>query len=112
MNEDFKLFLDDLLVYLEAQEAGIVQLRMQIKKLQGCDKPNVELPFDASRIKWQDKQNVKGKFQMSEELDNPEHDKLVKYLNGHADKCAVSGDYFYWLYENGCNVGRKLRKKA
>ena len=32
MSEDFQLFLEDLLTYLNCQEADMTQLRMQINK--------------------------------------------------------------------------------
>jgi hypothetical protein len=114
MSEDFKLFLDDFLVYLEAQEAGIVQLRTQIRKILGDTKPSAKLPFDVSRIRWQDRENEKGKFQLSEDYSNPEHRGLLKFLVGHTGGCVNSRDsggrlWFYWIYKNGSTIGRKLR---
>jgi hypothetical protein len=112
MSEDFKIFLEDLLVFLECQEAGVVQLRRQISKLLGEAKPGVKLPFDASKIKWQDRENAKGKFQFSEDFDSVDHKALLKFLNEHTPgKCVTSEDWFYWVYREGSKIGRKLRAK-
>jgi hypothetical protein len=111
-SEDFRLFLDDLLTYLEAQESGIVQLRAQIKKVLGETKPSAKLPFDASKIKWQDRENQKGRFQVSEDYSNMEHKDLLKFLNEHAGGCMTSEGWFYWLYRNGSTIGRKLKRKG
>ena len=74
-------------------------------------KGSTKLPFDASKIQWQDRENEKEKFQVSEDYDNPEHKALLKFLNEHAGGCVNSEGYFYWVYKNGSTVGRKLRQK-
>jgi hypothetical protein len=101
-----------MLTYLEAQEAGLVQLRMQIKKILGETMPSLKLPFDVSKIKWQDKENEKGKFQMSEDYNSLDHKALLKFLEDHApSKCVTSEGWFYWLYRNGSTIGRKHRNR-
>ena len=49
MSEDFRLFLEDMLAYLQGQEAANVKLQQMIKKLLGETKSSRSLPFDASR---------------------------------------------------------------
>lgn len=74
-------------------------------------KGNPKLPFDAEKIQWKDKENQKGKFQMSEDTNNPEHKALLAFLNEHIPaKCINSGGFFYWTYGNGTTIGRKPRK--
>jgi hypothetical protein len=112
MDEDLKIFLEDFVDCLNGLEASIVKMRMQTAKLVGVGvKGSPKLPFDASKIAWQDRENEKGKFQVSEDYDNPEHKALLKFLNEHAGGCVNSEGYFYWVYKNGSTVGRKLRQK-
>lgn len=74
-------------------------------------KGSPKLPFDATKIVWQDKENDNGKFQMSEDLNNPEHKALLAFLNEHVpSKCVQSEGRFYWIYPNGSTIGRKETK--
>jgi hypothetical protein len=109
VSEDYQSFLEDMLTYLQAQEAGIVQLREQIRKVLGETRPSTKLPFDVSRIAWQNRENEKGKFQMSEDYSNPEHRALLKFLIEHAGGRIVSDGWFLWVYQDGRTIGRKLR---
>jgi hypothetical protein len=121
MSEDFKIFLEDFIDLLNAQESSIVKMRMQIEKLVGASprkeqvaratSASPKLPFDVGKIKWQDRENEKGKFQVSEDYSNPEHKQLLRFLNEHVpSKCITSGEYFYWVYPSGAKIGRKVRK--
>lgn len=107
MTETFQEFLEDMLTYLAAQEAGLVQLRMQINKILGETKPSTKLPFDVEKIKWQQRQNQKGPFEISEDYDNPDHKALLKFLTEHAGNCLVSQGFFYWVFPDLKTVGRK-----
>jgi len=73
-------------------------------------KGSTRLPFDVSKITWQDRENEKGKFQVSEDYDNPEHKALLKFLNEHVGGCINSEGWFYWVYKAGDKIGRKKRK--
>jgi len=78
-------------------------------------KGSTKLSFDASKIQWQDRENEKGKFQVSEDYNNPEHKALLKFLSDHAGGCINSKDseghtWFYWVYKAGDKIGRKKRK--
>jgi hypothetical protein len=73
-------------------------------------KGSTKLPFDASKIPWIDRENEKGKFQVSEDYGNPDHKALLKFLN-EAGGCVASEGWFYWIFRNGSTVGRKLRRK-
>ena len=111
-DEDFKIFLEDFMDLLNAQEASIVKMRMQIAKLVGVEvKGSPKLPFDASKIQWQKRTGTKGEFEVSEDFNNVEHKALLKFLNEHAGGCVNSEGYFYWVYKNGSTIGRKLRRK-
>ena len=116
-NEDFKIFVEDLVDYLNAQEASIIKFRRQIERMQGTEAKTpaavtvtAKTTFDVSKIHWQEKENKKGKFQISEDYGNPEHKALLRFLNEHAKGCAVSGDYFCWIYPNGSTIGWKLKR--
>ena len=74
-----------------------------------CGSP--KLPFDASRIKWQDRQNEKGKFQFSEDFDSPDYRALLKFLNEYTFGSMSSEGWFYWVYPRGDRIGRKVKSK-
>jgi len=112
VSEDFKIFLEDLKDYLNGQEASLVKLKMQIEKILGDARPSKKLPFDVSKIQWQDRQGQKGKFQLSEDYDSLDHKALLKYLNERGGCCQTSEGWFYWVYPNGSTIARKLRKAA
>lgn len=109
MTEDFQAFLEDFLDYLNGQEAGIVKMKMQISKLLGekSGKDLAKLPFEVSKIKWQDRENENGKFQVSEDYNSTDHKELLKFLNTHAGGCITSNGLFYWVYKAGDRIGRK-----
>jgi hypothetical protein len=112
-DEDFKIFAEDIVDYCNAVESAAVKLRMQIEKLFGSEakvKGSTKLPFVASKIQWQDRENEKGKFQVSEDYSNPDHKALLKFLN-EVGGCVASEGWFYWIYRDGSTVGRKLRRK-
>lgn len=112
MSEDYKLFLDDVVDLCNSQEASWVKFRLQIQKLLGETRPSAKLPFDVSKIKWQDRENEKGKFQMSADISNPDFKALLKFLNEHAGGKIVSEGWFYWVYPDASTIGRKLKAKA
>lgn len=109
MTETFQDFLEDFLDYLNGQEAGIVKLKMQISKLLGgkSGKDLAKLPFDAEKIKWQQRQNQKGPFEIAEDIENPDHKALLKFLTDHTGNCLVSQGFFYWVFPDLKTVGRK-----
>jgi hypothetical protein len=118
MTEDLKIFLEDFVDFLNAQESSIVKMRLQIEKLLGATATptalasgSPKLPFNASKIKWQDRENKKGKFQCSEDYNSLDHKALLAFLNEHVpSKCVQSEGFFYWVYPNGSTIGRKLKK--
>jgi hypothetical protein len=107
----FQELAEALIDYCNAEEASHVKLKMLIQKVLGDTTPSAKLPFDASKIHWQDRENEKGKFQMSEDYNNPEHKALLEFLTEHANGCISSEGWFYWVYMNGSAIGRKMQKK-
>jgi hypothetical protein len=118
--------LEILTDFLDAVEAAAVNAKRQIshipqvtplEKALGHDasqtafKGSPKLPFDASKIQWLDRENEKGKFQSSEDLNSPDHKALLAFLNEHVpNKCVQSEGRFYWIYPNGSTIGRKETK--
>ena len=83
--------------------------------MQGDRKPVAELPFKAENIKWQQRQNQKGLFELSEDYDNPDHVALLEFISEHCGNRLVSEGWFYWVFPDSRTVGRKrseFRKKA
>lgn len=71
----------------------------------------IKLPFDVTKIKWWKKTNRNGEFEYSEDFNSLDHKALLKFLNEFCGGSIRSGDYFYWVYQNGATIGRKLRKR-
>jgi hypothetical protein len=78
LGEDFEISVEDFADWLNNQEAGIVKLKAQIQKILGETKPSSELPFDVCKIKWQDRENEKGKFRSISQVIRT---ALSKFLN-------------------------------
>jgi len=74
-------------------------------------KGSAQLPFDVSKIDWQERRGRKGMFELSEDYDNPDHKALLKFLNGLAGGCINSEGFFYWVFKDAQTVGRKKRGK-
>ncbi|MEM0096552.1 MAG: hypothetical protein QW660_07970 [Candidatus Bathyarchaeia archaeon] len=126
-DEDFKIFIGDLLDYLNTQEEAIKRLKEQIAKLVGVfeevEKENAEVQdvkadvkaevsrvwsWNPDKISWLRSQGVKGEFERSEDRDNPQFKAMLKDLANHNGRLTRDG-YFYWVYKNGATVGRKRR---
>lgn len=98
---------------VEQRMKEVKSLKLNLTELEQKQQDRAALPFDASRIRWEDRESEKGRFQMSEDSSNPEHRALLKFL-GSAGGCIDSRDsggrlWFYWTYRNGSTIGRKLR---
>ena len=105
-----------LLLFCDAVDAAVTQLRRNLDPAAQPKRNDLsKLPFDTSKIKWQDKKNEKGPFQFSEDFNSLDHKGLLKFLAEHIpSKCVNSKDpegrtWFYWTYSNGSTIGRKLR---
>ncbi|MEM2386043.1 MAG: hypothetical protein QXO67_03570, partial [Candidatus Bathyarchaeia archaeon] len=98
-DEDFKIFIGDLLDYLNTQEEAIKRLKEQIARLLGvfeeAEKEKAEVQdvkadvkaevsrvwsWNPDKISWLRSQGVKGEFERSEDRDNPEFKLLLKDL--------------------------------
>jgi len=77
------------------------------------DAPKAEastnLPYDTTKINWQPRQGPKGAFEISEDYRNADHQALLKFLSEHAGGCVSSKTHFYWTFDDGKTVGRKLK---
>jgi hypothetical protein len=67
--------------------------------------------WDPNKVKWTQEEGAKGPFEKSEDVDNLDFKNLIKDLNAQKGKLYRDG-YFYWLYQSGSTVGRKLKGKA
>ena len=109
---DLKTFSMTVLCWLDAQEAANQQLRISIKKLtsQNMNAPpsegSVELPFHVENLLWTLKEGAKGPFQLSDDLDNPDHEALLTFLKSAGGSVASEG-YYYWIFPDGKTIGRK-----
>ena len=115
--------LEILTDFLDAVEAAAVNAKRQIAHIaqvaplekalshDASVKGSPKLPFDAGKIQWIDRGNEKGKFQISEDVNSPDHKALLAFLNEHVPSKRITSDgYFYWIYPNGSTIGRKETK--
>lgn len=65
--------------------------------------------WNPERIQWKSAQGSHGYYERSEDVNNPDFKELVKDLTAHQGKLTHNG-FFYWLFQSGLIVGRKLRK--
>jgi hypothetical protein len=110
--EDFAIFIEDFVDMLNSLEASIVKMKRQIDKLVGVvkQKPETKFSWNPDAIKWEKASGLKGEFEKSEDVNNPEFKAMLKDLAEHKGKLSRDG-FFYWVYRNGSTVGRKPRLK-
>jgi len=106
-DEDLKIFADDTLDFLNGLEALCVKRRKQIEKLFGAEKRS----GDPDKVQWTREEGMKGKFEKSEDINNPDFKAMLKELASHGGKLYRDG-FFYWTFKNGATVGRKLKGKG
>ena len=106
-DDDFKIFLEDLLDLLNAQEASIVKMKMQIAKLVGVaeEKPH----YDMSKMRWEQAQGTSGPYEKSSDVNSLDFKALLADVQKHGGKMTACG-YFVWCFKNGSTLGRKKRK--
>jgi len=107
-SEDLKVFLEDFVDFLEGLEASVVKMKMQIAKLVGVAEKQ-KWNWNPDAIKWEKAEGLKGEFEKSEDVNNPEFKAMLKDLAEHNGK-LTRDSYFYWVYRNGSTVGRKKRE--
>jgi len=98
---------DALLEVLNGMEAGIIQA----KKLLGTSVGVTETTFNPEKITWQTAEGTKGPYERSDDVNSSDFKALVKDLAAH-NKFLTHDGYRYWLFQNGCTVGRRKSVKT
>jgi hypothetical protein len=62
------------------------------------------------KIKWDPHQNVNGPFELTNDYNNSDFKAMLKDLEDHQGKLTRDG-IFYWIFQNGATVGRKVKQK-
>jgi hypothetical protein len=106
--EDFEVFLEDFFDFLDSLGEAVQKMKMQIGKLVGVIEKQ-KWDWNPDIIKWVKAEGSKGKFEKSEDFNNPEFKKMLKDLAEHDGKLTRNG-VFYWVFKNGSTVGRKKRE--
>lgn len=88
--------------FLNAVEAGISAARQRIKENKGL------VSWDASKIAWVEAEGAKGKYERSEDVNNPNFKAMLKDVVAHGGRMNHQG-FFYWVFQNGTTVGRKKK---
>lgn len=65
--------------------------------------------WDPSKCRWVWAEGQKGKYQKSDDVDNPQFKALIKDLEDHQDKLSRDG-WFYWKFSRSAIVGRKQKR--
>jgi len=99
-------------IFEKAQEAAMIQLRMNLGLTVHKPSDLARLPFDATKISWQPKEREdKSKWELASDRDNQnnsDYRALRQFLS--QEKKTVSEGQFYWLMDTA--VGRQLNKKG
>ena len=107
MSEDFKIFVEDFVDFLNGLEASCVKLRSQIEKLHGSR----IWSWNPGKIQWSKAQGERGEYERSEDVNSLDFKALLKDLAEHKGSLTHDG-WFYWTFKNGSTVGRKKKVKA
>jgi len=109
-DEDFKIFIEDFMDFLNGLEASIVKLRTQMNKLFGSKaEAKRQWNWNPDAIKWEKAEGWKGDYEKSEDVNSLDFKELLKDLAQHNGKLSRNG-FFYWTFKNGSTVGRKKRE--
>jgi len=65
--------------------------------------------YNVDKIKWVEAEGQHGKYERSDDANNPEFKALLKDLAEHNGKLTHKG-YFYWVFQNGVTIGRKKKQ--
>jgi hypothetical protein len=103
-NEDFKIFIEDFVDFLNSLEASVVKMRAQIEKLEGVRLWN----WNPDKIAWTKAQGEKGEYERSEDINSLDFKNLLKDLAEHKGS-LIRDSWFYWTFKNGSVVGKKKR---
>ena len=110
MSEEEKI-AEVVVDFFNALEAACVNAKRQIGEVYlGKTQETVGLTWDPTKISWTQKEGLKGPFEISEDINNPEFKAMLKDLADHKGKLSrKDGDrtVFYWVFQNGTTVGRK-----
>jgi hypothetical protein len=123
-DEDFKIFLEDFMDLLNAQEASIVKMRMQIAKLVGVEPTAAKATVAAKEetftcLKFEPQQGAKiGQYEVAYKANNIE-DKWTQAFNIlRQSNATINSRYHgegygfsYWLYGEGKIYRQKLKQK-
>lgn len=95
---------DSIVDFVNALESACVNLKRQITK-----DTKEKSSWNPNAIKWSEAEGQNGKYERSEDTDNPQFKAMLKDLADHNGKLNREG-YFYWTFKNGSTVGRKKRE--
>jgi len=98
--------LEILVDLANALEAAAVDVKHKVSEIMDVKK---EESWNPERILWKSAQGARGYYEKSTDLNNPDFKELVADLKNHQGK-LMHNSFFYWLFESGLTVGRKLRK--
>lgn len=87
-----------------------VNVMRALKGIQPQSQDTRQYTWNPLQIKWTQKTGEKGPFEISDDYNSVDFKAMLKDLAEH--KGALNRDNcFYWIFQNGASVGRKVVKK-
>lgn len=118
MSEKRDELLEVLTDFATAVESACVNLKRYILDLlnrEDMEKKRWEIgkkwSWDPNGIAWFEAKGASGKYERSEDVNNPQFKEMLKDLAAHGGKLKREG-YFYWVFKNGSVVGRKHKNNC
>ena len=112
VEHDTKQIIDVLEQIAKDAELESVNILRAIRRLPQQSPAKAEThpwTWNPLQIQWAPKEGAKGPYETSEDLNNTDFKQMHKDLTEH--KGALNRDNcFYWLFQNGTTVGRKVVK--
>jgi len=105
--EETRMSTTDFIIKL--RDAAAMVLDSCTEYLEKHEKPSEERSWSwtPDKIVWTDKTGARGPFQICEDVNNQDFKALHKDLVDHQSNLNRDG-MFYWIFQNGATVGRKV----
>jgi len=93
-----------VLLFCDGLDSVVTKLRQDL----GAEAKTETFNLRTEHINWSDQQGTKGPYQRSDDFDSRHHKELLKWLASKDGRARRKDGFFYWTFENGSTIGRKL----
>lgn len=91
----------------KASMEGLIDGWLTPSKLVSQPQP-LRSTWNMEKILWKEETGPKGIYFRSEDVNNLEFKNMLRDLQSHKGKMYRNG-YFFWVFRDGCTVGRKKK---